>query len=65
MTIHEYGKGKEKRALFIATAALEPYWAFEKQAVKLGEDYHVYAVAADGHDEKPGDSFPSRRPCRI
>lgn len=41
--------------LFIATAALEPYWAFQKQAKALGEDYHVYAVAADGHDGQPGD----------
>lgn len=55
MTILEYGAEKEKRVLFIATAALEPYWAFEKQVVTLGEDYHVYAVAADGHDGKPGD----------
>ena len=55
MTIHEYGKENEKQVLFIATAALEPYWAFEKQVMKLGEDYHVYAVAADGHDGKPGD----------
>ena len=55
MIIHEYGMENEKKVLFIATAALEPYWAFEKQAVALGGDYHVYAVAADGHDGQPGD----------
>ena len=55
MTIYEYGKANGKQLLFIATAALEPYWAFEKQAARLGEDYHVYAVTADGHDGKPGD----------
>lgn len=55
MTIHEYGKENGKQVLFIATAALEPYWAFQKQAEKLGEEYHVYAVTADGHDGKPGD----------
>ena len=50
MTIHEYSTENEKNVLFIATAALESYWAFQKQAEALGEDYHVYAVAADGHD---------------
>ena len=55
MTIYEYGTENEKKVLFIATAALEPYWAFQKQAESLGEDYHVYAVAADGHDGQPGD----------
>ncbi len=55
MTIYEYGTEQEKKVLFIATAALEPYWAFQKQAEALGESYHVYAVAADGHDGKPGD----------
>ena len=55
MTVYEYGKQNDKQVLFIATAALEPYWAFQKQAEALGEDYHVYAVSADGHDGKPGD----------
>ena len=55
MTIYEYGTENEKKVLFIATAALEPYWAFQRQAESLGEDYHVYAVAADGHDGQPGD----------
>lgn len=55
MIIHEYGKENEKSVLFIATAALEPYWVFRKQAEALGADYHVYAAAADGHDGQPGD----------
>ena len=55
MMIHEYGTENEKKVLFIATAALEPYWAFQRQAETLGADYHVYAVAADGHDGQPGD----------
>ena len=55
MTIFEYGEQNEKKLLFIATAALEPYWAFQKQAEKLGDAYHVYAAAASGHDGKPGD----------
>ena len=55
MTIHEYGTENEKKVLFIATAGLEPYWAFQKQADALGTNYHVYAVAADGHDGQPGD----------
>ena len=55
MTIYEYGTENEKKVLFIATAALEPYWAFQKQADALGTNYHVYAVAADGHDGQPGD----------
>lgn len=55
MTIYEYGTENEKKVLFIATAALEPYWAFQRQAEALGVDYHVYAVAADGHDGQPGD----------
>ena len=41
MIIHEYGMENEKKVLFIATAALEPYWAFEKQAVALGGDYQI------------------------
>lgn len=55
MTIHEYGTENEKKVLFIVTAGLEPYWAFQKQADALGTNYHVYAVAADGHDGQPGD----------
>ena len=55
MKVYEYGLNNRKKVLFIATAALEPYWAFEKQAIKLGEEYHVYAVSADGHDSQPGD----------
>lgn len=55
MTIYEYGTENDRKLLFIATAALEPYWAFGRQAAALGEDYHVYAVAADGHDGQPGD----------
>ena len=42
MTVYEYGKQNDKQVLFIATAALEPYWVFQKQAESLGEDYHVY-----------------------
>ena len=55
MKVYEYGLNNRKKVLFIATAALEPYWAFEKQARKLGDEYHVYAVSADGHDGQPGD----------
>ena len=55
MTIYEYGTENDKSILFIATAALEPYWAFQKQAEALGKEYHVYAVSADGHDGKPGN----------
>ena len=35
MTIYEYGTENDKSILFIATAALEPYWAFQKQAEAL------------------------------
>ena len=35
MTIYEYGDEKEKKVLFIATAALEPYWAFQRQVEAL------------------------------
>lgn len=55
MKVYEYGLNNRKKVLFIATAALEPYWAFEKQARKLGDEYHVYAVSADEHDGQPGD----------
>lgn len=55
MRIHEYGVENERTMLFIATAALEPYWAFQRQVEALGTEYHVYAVAADGHDGEPGD----------
>lgn len=55
MKIYEYGQDKKRSLLLIATAALEPYWAFEEQAQALGSDFHVYAVVADGHDGEPGD----------
>lgn len=56
MTIYEYGKEHPQKFLFIATAAMEPYWAFEDPIRFMAEKYHVYAVAADGHDpEHPGD----------
>lgn len=56
MTIYEYGNMEAPKFLFIATAALEPFWAFADNIALLTQKYHVYAVAADGHDpEHPGD----------
>lgn len=56
MTIYEYGSKEAPRFMLIATAALEPYWAFADDIELLAQKYHVYAVAADGHDPKhPGD----------
>lgn len=59
MTIYEYGQGHERSVLFIATAALEPYWAFHDPIERLARDYHVYAVAADGYDPESESDFPS------
>lgn len=56
MTIYEYGSAEAPKFLFIATAALEPFWAFADPIKLLAQNYQVYAVAADGHDpEHPGD----------
>lgn len=50
MNIYEYGIENEKTVLFIAVAAMEPYWAFKDAIELLAKDYHVYAAAADGHE---------------
>lgn len=56
MKIYEYGQKNPRKFLFIATAGLEPYWAFADPIKLLAKRYHVYAVVADGHDpEHPSD----------
>ncbi len=56
MKIYEYGAEHPQKFLIIATAALEPYWAFADPIRMLSERYHVYAIAADGHHpEEPSD----------
>lgn len=59
MTIYEYGQEDARPVLFIATAALEPYWAFHDAIEYLSHDYHVYAVAADGYDPEHPSEFTS------
>ena len=59
MTIYEYGNADAPKFLFIATAALEPFWAFADPIKLLAQDYHVYAVAADGHDPEHPSDFTS------
>ena len=49
MKINEFGTENEKSLLLIATAALEPDWAFMPVIGLLARDYHVYAAVADGH----------------
>ena len=49
MKINEFGTENEKSLLLIATAALEPDWAFMPVIELLARDYHVYAAVADGH----------------
>lgn len=56
MTIYEYGTENDKIFLFIATAALEPYWAFQKQAEALGNEYHVYAVSSEESQNPASDN---------
>lgn len=56
MNIYEYGREHPKKFLLIASAGLEPYWAFADPINLLAQEFHVYAVAADGHDpEEPSD----------
>ena len=55
MIVKEYGKKENPRFLLITTAAMEPWNAFEPAILYLAKAYHVYAVAADGHDRLPGD----------
>lgn len=59
MTIYEYGKPDAPKFLFIATAALEPFWAFAEPIKLLSQEYRVYAVAADGHDPEHPSEFIS------
>lgn len=55
MTITEHGDKNAPKILFIATAALEPDWAFNDAVNYLAEHFYVYAYAASGHDGKAGD----------
>lgn len=59
MNIYEYGKNNKKKFLFIATAALEPYWAFETPIRLFSRDYHIFAVVADGHEIGETNDFIS------
>jgi pimeloyl-ACP methyl ester carboxylesterase len=58
MKINEFGTENEKSMLLIATAALEPDWAFIPAIELLARDYHVYAAVADGHSA--GGSYAGR-----
>ena len=50
MKVYEFGKEKENTVLMFQCAA-EPWWAFEKSAEALAQDFHVYLFISDGHDE--------------
>lgn len=59
MNIYEYGREHPKNFLLIASAGLEPYWAFADPIELLSREFHVYAVAADGHDPEEASDFRS------
>ena len=59
VNIYEYGKNNKKKFLFIATAVLEPYWAFETAIQLFSQDYHIFAVVADGHETGKAEDFIS------
>ena len=50
MKVYEYGK-EQKNTVLIFQCAAEPWWAFEKSAEALAQDFHVYLFISDGHDE--------------
>ena len=54
MKVYEYGReNAEVFVMFPYTA--EPWWVFAPSAEKLAEEYHVFLIVADGHDEQGTD----------
>ena len=54
MKVYEYGReNAEVFVMFPCTA--EPWWVFAPSAEKLAEEYHVFLIVADGHDEQGTD----------
>ena len=50
MKVYEFGENNEKTFLMFQ-CAVEPWWVFKETAEKLANDFHVFLVIADGHDE--------------
>ena len=54
MKVYEYGQNHGKTMLMFQCAA-EPGWVFFRTAEAVAEDFHVFLVVPDGHDEQGTD----------
>ena len=57
MKIYEFGQ-EHDRTFVLFQCAAEPWWAFQGAAQAVAQDFHVFLVIADGHDEQ-GTTFVS------
>ncbi len=54
MTVFEFGAENTKNMVMFQCAA-EPWWAFKDSAEAMAQNYHVFLMIADGHDETGND----------
>ena len=58
MKVYEFGQENERTMLMFQSSA-EPYWVFNRAAMAMAEDFHVFLAAAEGHNPEEDSTFVS------